>query len=426
MPKLSSPRDQQSGHVLPLSVQISQLSPLKPGAQVLHAGICQPVLNTCVHFPALLSQLSSVHGSPSWHPLLLPTHLPVAQESPLVQPSPSSQVPVMAVKRQTPPPQASLVHTFPSLQTLPMPLQVVSLHASASVQALPSSQVMATGRRTQPLAGAHVSVVHGLPSKQSPTAPLQTPLLQLSLTVHASLSLHGLPSLAGALSQTPLAPAQTPTRHAPSPGHVPSSVAPLQLLSLPSQISTPPLLIAHTTHCILPPTLPHTPAVQSPSLLHAQPRPLHPASLLPASSSLASPLSSSLTAWLLIFLVAVQPLMQQAKRTKTIQKREIMPQIPMLMRLRQKNQGVLTHFPLSLLQLLPGLQSASTRQETQVPSVVLNGLSLGQPPGVTHVWPVMSQWPPGQSLSSRQSTQPPSTHLDGHLLHPESTLQLAP
>jgi len=78
----------------------------------------------------------------------------------------------------------------------------------SAVQRLPVSHgtPLATGVRTQPVAGSQLSTVHGLLSLQTTGSPTHTPVAaQRSLVVQALLSLQGLPTWLGSGSQVPLA-----------------------------------------------------------------------------------------------------------------------------------------------------------------------------------------------------------------------------
>lgn len=69
--------------------------------------------------PAVLLQVSSVHGLLSPHNVLLavPPHLPAKHTSLVVQATPSSQLTVLLACTQAPPVQLSVVHTLLSLQS---------------------------------------------------------------------------------------------------------------------------------------------------------------------------------------------------------------------------------------------------------------------------------------------------------------------
>ena len=118
---------------------------------------------------------------------------PLAQVSPRVQASPSSQG--LAVSLWTQPPtglQLSMVQGLASSQAVAAPgRQLPPAHKSAWVQALLSSQVAELGSATQPVLASQLSSVHGLPSLQASFWPdAQLPSWQRSPLVQASPSLH--------------------------------------------------------------------------------------------------------------------------------------------------------------------------------------------------------------------------------------------
>ena len=166
-------------------------------------------LNGC----ADLSQISvPLHRLPSSWPaqslvcwqaqvLLPPTHEPPLQESPAVQPLPSSQLAVLLVKTQ---PdvllQLSLVHALPSSHTVAdVPLQPPPAHASPVVQASPSVHGRLLLAWAQPVVGEQLSLVHKLPSSQLAADPAQTLLAHVSPWVQALPSSHD--TLLAALTQ---------------------------------------------------------------------------------------------------------------------------------------------------------------------------------------------------------------------------------
>ena len=197
-----------------------------------------------LHVPVFLSQRSSVQALLSSHiPLPLPSQMPVAQTSPLVQTLPSSQKtplrPGACWHFPVAPLHASLVHTLPSSQLSWLPLHTppwqVSppVHASLSLQPLPLSAVsthrplthavwMHCGLMAQsfsvvhalphlgictythlPVAFWQTSTVQSLPSPQTVGVPAQVPLWQVSPVVHALSSLHALPLVAGLVTHLP-------------------------------------------------------------------------------------------------------------------------------------------------------------------------------------------------------------------------------
>jgi hypothetical protein len=107
----------------------------------------------------------------------------------------------------------------PSLQALPA--QVLGVppwhrppeHASPTVHASPSSQASVLSWFVQPSDVLQESVVHGLLSSQLVgLPPVHAPELQVSPVVHALLSLHAPPWLAGAATQ-PWTGSQVPAWH---------------------------------------------------------------------------------------------------------------------------------------------------------------------------------------------------------------------
>jgi len=137
---------------------------------------------------------------------------PSAQVSPVVQPLPSSQGPVLSTLAQ---PEAgsqlSLVQVLLSLQSRGVPEQTPPLHASPTVHALPSSQDNPTGVFRQPMAASQLSVVQTLLSSQFGAGPpTQVPAWQMSLVVQAFPSSQAVPSADSGSLHWPLAGAQLP------------------------------------------------------------------------------------------------------------------------------------------------------------------------------------------------------------------------
>jgi len=100
-------------------------------------------------------------------------------------------------------PQLSSVHTLLSLQTnLNLPTHFLSTHESCSVHGSPSLQGAVFAAFTQPPLdpppgpplGLQLSLVHALPSSQLTFCPAQTPLVQRSLVVQTFLSSHPVPA----------------------------------------------------------------------------------------------------------------------------------------------------------------------------------------------------------------------------------------
>jgi hypothetical protein len=116
--------------------------------------------------------------------------------SPLVQPFKSSHAAVLLAKTQPfAGSQLSVVQGLPSLQGVLSPaLQVPALQVSLWVHASLSLHGPAAPRCTQPLAGWQLSAVHKLPSSQPTlTGPTHPPFLQPSPLVQASPSEQGKP-----------------------------------------------------------------------------------------------------------------------------------------------------------------------------------------------------------------------------------------
>ncbi len=96
--------------------------------------------------------------------------------------------------------QLSVVQVLLSLQPPPVPAHLPPVHTSLAVQGLPSSQLAPfamVAKAHRPVPRSHVSLVQGLPSVQATAPPVHTPSLQASELVHATPSLHALPSLSG-------------------------------------------------------------------------------------------------------------------------------------------------------------------------------------------------------------------------------------
>jgi hypothetical protein len=157
---------------------------------------------------------SSVHGSPSLQVSDGPgTQVPAAQRSVVVQALPSSHGAVLFVGSQ---PVAALhvssVHGFESPQSSGgPPTQSPPLHRSAVVHASLSEHGFVLGVRTQPLAGAQLSVVQGFVSAQSSGGPpVQVPPWHASSVVQASPSLQRSPSSRAGFVHIPVAGLHAP------------------------------------------------------------------------------------------------------------------------------------------------------------------------------------------------------------------------
>jgi hypothetical protein len=83
------------------------------------------------------------------------------------------------------------------------------VHASPSLQAVPFAAV---GFEQAPVAGSQVPATWHWSEAEQTTgfAPAQAPAWQVSVWVHASLSLHAVPSAAAAFEQAPVAGSQVP------------------------------------------------------------------------------------------------------------------------------------------------------------------------------------------------------------------------
>jgi hypothetical protein len=249
--------------------------------------------------PSLASQLSAVHGLPSWQVSAGPAaQLPLAQVSPLVHRSPSLQgralfwwlQPSLAS-------QLSSVQGFLSSQSPAWPgTQLPWAHTSPWVHTLLSLQAAWLGALEQPDLLSHLSSVHGLPSSHLTAAPGAhfssahwSPLVQASPSLQgALLALWTQPLLASQLSvlqgllssHSPAAPGtQAPPLHA-SP--VVQALPSLQVASpgravqpvLLSQLSMVQGLLSSHAVALPPPQLPsaHCSAlVQALPSLHGPP-----------------------------------------------------------------------------------------------------------------------------------------------------------
>lgn len=221
---------------------------MKPSSQGL-------VLSAYVHTPP--TQLSSVQVLPSSHSgsstqltqpgIAGPPQAPLAQTSVSVQGSLSSQVSVLLVNTHTPTGHVSSVHGLASSQSVStpqfwqpamgVPAQVPVAQVSFSVQGSPSSHGAVLSLNTQNPGAWQISVVQGSLSSQDVLStqswhpgigvPAHAPEAQLSSSVQADPSSQLPPSFAGAGSQAPVVPLQTPTLQA-SAADEQSIGAPLQ------------------------------------------------------------------------------------------------------------------------------------------------------------------------------------------------------
>jgi hypothetical protein len=144
------------------------------------------------------SQASSVHGFPSSHAAVVPTHWPAWQASPFVQLSwsshavPSGGAPTIWHAPLT---QASMLQS-PGLVSQ-LPSTFVETHPWVASQRQDWQVVLAGQSESSPewrqacSSGSQTSVVQAWPSSQSRGAPPQLPSLQVSPTVQKFPSSHG-------------------------------------------------------------------------------------------------------------------------------------------------------------------------------------------------------------------------------------------
>ena len=150
---------------------------------------------------------SATHSQPSLGSLL-ESYVPLGQpgkHTPSAHALPPPQAaPFMArlVVQPLPGVQLSTVHGLPSSHWMVVLTQVVPLQTALAVQMSPSLQLApGTAVKTQPLAGSQTSELQALPSSQVPGVPLQLPPEHTSV-VQAMPSSHG-PLLSGACVQAP-------------------------------------------------------------------------------------------------------------------------------------------------------------------------------------------------------------------------------
>jgi hypothetical protein len=155
----------------------------------------EAVLLTCTQ-PELGLHESFVHTFPSSQfGAPLPTQLPPAQASTIVQTLPSSQGEVLfACRHPVDGLQLSSVHTFPSEQSVAgPPWHVPPPHVSPVVHGFPSSHVAVLFVWTHPVTGSQLSSVQTSPSSQFLGGPpTQTVPEHVSETVHTLSSSHWL------------------------------------------------------------------------------------------------------------------------------------------------------------------------------------------------------------------------------------------
>ncbi len=175
-------------------------------------------LNLKAHLPLAISQLSSVQGLLSSHPLGLPgRQSPLEHKSPIVQGLSSSQ-PVpgrLAWMHPLAAPQPSKVQGFLSSQSKPLPLTHAPwLQTSPVVQALPSSQTLVLSTWLQPTAGSQLSVVQTLLSSQGAPENVQV------LATHSvePPGVHALPSSQAWPSTTSSSTHSLPAQNAATQG----------------------------------------------------------------------------------------------------------------------------------------------------------------------------------------------------------------
>jgi hypothetical protein len=111
----------------------------------------------------------------------------------------------------------------------------VGLHVSVPLQALPSSQSALLVQEHAFLSATHppalslqLSTVHAIPSLHTTGAPPQTPLVQTSVFVQKSPSLHAVPSVFGGLEHVPFFGSHVPAEWHWSWGAQTTGFAPLQ------------------------------------------------------------------------------------------------------------------------------------------------------------------------------------------------------
>ena len=247
---------------LPLHTPASHVSPVVqavPSSQ-------EPVFSFLLSQPALGSHESTVHGLASSQSLVTPAHRLAAHVSSLVQASASSQLAVLLVVVQPAErSHESSVQGLLSSQTTVAPAHRPTAQPSSLVHASPSSQAFVLLVLVQPAAMSQASSVQGLLSSQETVTPVQRPTWQVSPFVHA------LPSsqlVASSLLWTqPLPPSQVSAVQ-PLPSSQPlapsSSVAPSQLLSMPSQVSFSGALVVQA------PSPPPVGAPAAPSAKHCR------------------------------------------------------------------------------------------------------------------------------------------------------------
>jgi hypothetical protein len=254
----------QSGAGPPLQVPPPQVSPVVQALPSLQGF----VLLVCAH-PVDGSQLSVVQPLLSLQSIVAPERQePPSQMSPAVQAFPSSHGFVLfAFTHPVAGLHESVVHGLLSLQSgAGPPVHTPPAQTSFVVHAFWSLHALALLVCTHPLVGSHASSVQGLLSSQTGAGPpTHTPLPQVSPVVQAFPSLHDFVLLVwthpvtgsheSSMQGLPLAQlTASPAVHDPathdslplqalpsSQSASPSSIRPLQLLSRPSQISTPPV-----------------------------------------------------------------------------------------------------------------------------------------------------------------------------------------
>lgn len=193
---------------------------LSPAVQALPSLQVAPLGNGVnLQSPVTASQPSVVHTRPSWQILPLPLHLPPTHFSPVVHGLPSSQIAPSGAGAcaQVPvPSQLSVVHGSLSSQPLTGPPHLPAVHASGLVHATPSLHGLPSAALLAvqlPLVLSQASVVHGLLSLQTLAVPPHTPLVQASPLVQALLSSQTVPSAAPTLLQLPVAASHLSTVH---------------------------------------------------------------------------------------------------------------------------------------------------------------------------------------------------------------------
>lgn len=176
------------------------------------AGTHDPTAHS-VSSPAQLTAVPRLHESVCRLQVSTPLHaLPSLQSALEAQP----HVDLSTVQPPCASVQASKVQAMPSLQVIAVPPHLPAVHLSVAVHTRPSLQSVpsaAFGVEHVPVAGLHVPAAWQASMAEHTTGlpPLHAPAVQISLRVHASLSLHAAPSALAGLAHIPLAGSHAPT-----------------------------------------------------------------------------------------------------------------------------------------------------------------------------------------------------------------------